>query len=378
VKIAHYYEGIYLHGGVSQYIQSLSRLQIGAGHQVFLFETAKTMTPEGEREAIQVADEAALFLRCANLGIDVLHYHTDLNDVAPPSLKVIRTVHEHSPHCLSGGLFLKRQGRPCPRTYNAISCAYGHLWDHCGSLRPRNVVRNVQRLKSQQRLLPQVTVICVGTFLMSRMITAGYPDANIHFVPNFTDLTPEAEWCRSSEPPAFLFLGRLEKMKGAEWLVRSFAEVKTDAILNIAGEGHELDALKALVGKLQILQKVRFLGWIDGAAKLALLRQARALVIPSITHETFGLVAVEAAALSRPVICSNAGELPYIVSDSDGGIVVEAGQIRQLTSAIEKLAGDVEAARQMGVRNHLRYKALYTPEIHLRAITRLYEREIVQ
>jgi glycosyltransferase involved in cell wall biosynthesis len=378
MKIAHFHTAIYEHGGVSAYIGALARLQEAAGNEVFRFETTKTINPNGKAGAILIADEAELFLNCTNLHIDVLHYHTSLRHAAPPSVKVIRTVHEHSPHCISGGLFLKRHGLPCPRTYHPVGCAYGHLWDHCGSLRPRNILTGMRRLKAQQKLLPRVTVVCVGAFLKSRMMIAGYPGSNIHVVPNFTDVTPESGWLASSGPPAFLFMGRLEKLKGVEWLLRSFAQVKTDAILNIAGEGQELDALKALAETLQIGRKVKFLGWVQGAAKLHLLRRARALIVPSIWHETFGIVAIEAAALSRAVICSDAGELPYIIGNGREGIVVEAGHISQLTHAIETLADNQETAGKMGALGHLRYKALYTPEIHLRAMSDLYESDVVR
>jgi glycosyltransferase involved in cell wall biosynthesis len=376
VNIAHCYRMIHAHGGVCEYIAALAALQRAAGHRVFFFESVATLPPAGAAAAMLVADAAELHAACRRLGIDILHHHGSLLAAAPAGLPVVCTVHEHSPHCLSGGLFLKRRGLPCPRVYSPLGCAQGHLRDHCGSLRPARLIANLRRLRAQRRLLPGVRVICVGAFLKGRMVKSGYDPAAIEVIGNFAAIAPGREPVRVAPVPAFLFLGRLEKSKGVAWLLRAFAAVPGAAVLNIAGEGAEAARLRALAGALGIAGRVRFLGWVAGDAKRELLLDARALIVPSLWHETFGLVAAEAAALSRPVISSDAGELPYLIGDGVNGLVVPAGDMAALARAIGRLAVERETARDMGFENHLRYRRCFTPEEHLRRIELVYAGEL--
>jgi len=372
MRIAHFYDGIYFNGGVSSYIQSLTKLQIAAGDEVSYFELTPTTPKDNGIQPILVASEGDLFKICLKQSIDVLHFHKFGASHPPAGLNTVYTVHEHSPHCMSGGLFLKRRGIPCPRTYNFIGCCYGHIRDHCGSVRPMKFVQNLKRVHLQKAILPKVKVVCVGQFLKNRMIKAGYPDSNIRVIPNFTDIEINNIEMPQDNVPEFLFMGRLEKLKGVDWLLRSFKNVKTPSILNICGEGGEKESLRSLARELGIEDRVFFLGWSDREAKIRLLQSARALIVPSVWHETFGLVVVEAGACARPVIASNAGELPFLVKNGHNGLVVEVRNIQGLSEAIDGLAGNRETARQMGICNQLIYRRSYTAAAHKEKLDEVY------
>jgi glycosyltransferase involved in cell wall biosynthesis len=372
VKIAHFYNGIYFNGGISNYIQSLAKLQIAAGDEVLYFELTKTTPTESGVKPMLVESEDHLFKICREQSVDVLHFHKFGASEPPAGLNTVYTVHEHSPHCMSGGLFLKRRGIPCPRTYNFIGCCYGHVRDHCGSVRPKKFMQNLKRVHLQKAILPKVKVVCVGHFLKNRMIKAGYPDSSITVIPNFTDIDLNSVEMPLSGIPEFLFMGRLEKLKGVDWLLRAFKNVKTPAILNICGEGGEKQALKALAKQLGIEDRVTFQGWSDRAAKIGFLQSARALIVPSIWPETFGLVVVEAAACARPVIVSDAGELPYLVKNGHNGLVVEVGNIQRLTDAIEALAADPGQASRMGIHHQHNVQTSYTAAAHKNKLDAVY------
>jgi glycosyltransferase involved in cell wall biosynthesis len=376
MKIAHFYNGIYFSGGVSSYILSLAKQQVAAGDEVLFFELTATTPLSGGIVPTLVENEETLFKICQEQAIDVLHYHKYAGLVPPAGLNAVYTVHEHTPHCLSGGLFLKRRQIPCPRTYNLLTCGYGHIRDHCGSLRPRRIVENIKRVHVQRAVTPKLKVICVGHFLKSRMLKSGYPEQNIKVIPNFTDIDVD-HVAMPAGVPEFLFIGRLEKMKGVEWLLRSFEHTKAPYILNICGKGDEEPRLKALVKALHLEDRVNFPGWIDRERKISLLQSARAVIVPSVWHETFGLVAIEAASCFRPVIVSDAGELPYIVEDGHNGIVVPVGNIPALTDAIDALAGDAGKATQMGIANQQKYRELYSPAVHKRQIDEIYASSLV-
>jgi glycosyltransferase involved in cell wall biosynthesis len=375
--IAHYYDGIYIDGGVRQYILSLARLQVSAGHQIILFEKAKTTARGDGLPTIVIKNNSELFETSRALRVDLLHFHASLTCSPPNDIAIVFTAHQHLPHCMSGGLYLKRRDLPCPRTHSLVGCLKGHLQDHCGSLRPLKVLANFKQTEIFMKVLPNVSVICVGRFLRDRMIRAGYQPERLFYIPNFTNFSDLAMPEPDIGTPHFLFLGRLEKLKGLSWLLRSFKLMSCYAILDVAGAGTYEAVLRKLVAELGLHQRVRFLGWTDDVEKSRLLRRARAIVVPSTWHEAFGLVVIEAAAQKCPAIVSDAGELPFIVDNDKTGIVVPTGDVFALAASLDLLAGNVQKARAMGAAARIKCRESYGPEAHIAAVSKIYRKTIL-
>jgi glycosyltransferase involved in cell wall biosynthesis len=85
---------------------------------------------------------------------------------------------------------------------------------------------------------------------------------------------------------------------------------------------------------------VTVLGPIGRPAVIEAMRRALFVVVPSILPETFGLVALEAAAVGRPVIASAIGGLEDVVVDGETGLMVPPGDGAALGAAIRRLLGD--------------------------------------
>jgi glycosyltransferase involved in cell wall biosynthesis len=175
-----------------------------------------------------------------------------------------------------------------------------------------------------------------------------------------------------AEPPGtrpyFLFVGRLEKMKGVQVLLDAFREYGRCDLL-IAGDGTYEPHLRRLA---EGLANVRFLGRRSYEELQALFRNAIALLVSSIGYETFGIVILEAFAQRTPVIVHDLGSLPEIVRDGGGGLIYrdEAG----LREALEVLRASPERRRELGERGHDAFVRLWTPEPHLRQYFGLIER----
>lgn len=101
-----------------------------------------------------------------------------------------------------------------------------------------------------------------------------------------------------------LFVGRLElHLKGIDLLLPAWAAAAPhigDKLI-IAGTGPDTEKVRGLIASLHLQESVELVGWVAGEDKLALMRSARLVVVPS-RHETFGLVAVEALASGTPVV----------------------------------------------------------------------------
>lgn len=95
---------------------------------------------------------------------------------------------------------------------------------------------------------------------------------------------------------------------------------------------------------------LKIAGWLNHAETQRLYQQAYIVAVPSLWHEPFGLVAVEAMAAGKPVVASRSGGLRDIVRDGDTGILTEAGDVPGLATAIARLLDDPALAAAMGAR----------------------------
>jgi len=159
--------------------------------------------------------------------------------------------------------------------------------------------------------------------------------------------------------PFFLFVGRLEKLKGLQTVIPLFREGgATDLV--VAGVGDYAGELKRLASGCE---RIHFLGWLTSLQLRGIYARAIALLVPSITFETFGQVIIEAYARRTPVIVRDLGPMPEIVAESGGGLLFrdDAG----LRDAMQRLRADQTLRDALGDAGHRAYRLRWTEEAHL-------------
>jgi glycosyltransferase involved in cell wall biosynthesis len=152
--------------------------------------------------------------------------------------------------------------------------------------------------------------------------------------PDPTDTTPSFE--RLHERPYFLFVGRLEKIKGLDDVIPLFRRYQ-DADLLIAGDGNYESHLRDLAdGNPSVV----FLGRVPFERLRAYYQHAVATVVPSVCYETFGIILIESFRQKTPVIARRLGPFPEIVERARGGelFATEA----ELLAAMRHLQDDTE------------------------------------
>jgi len=148
--------------------------------------------------------------------------------------------------------------------------------------------------------------------------------------------------------PLFAYLGRLKKYKGVDLVIRALAEMEDrTATLEVAGTGDYRPELEALVKSLDLEGRVRFLGFISEAEKLALLRRAWALAFAS-PKEGWGITNLEAAACGTPVVASNSPGIRESIRDGETGYLVPHGDTQAMARALDRLAASPELVRALG------------------------------
>ncbi len=179
-------------------------------------------------------------------------------------------------------------------------------------------------------------VIGVSRFILDRVSAYGYfSQASRHVVHNSTSLGDGAVPAPRHPHSGLLrfgYIGTLSANKGVGWLIEQFQALSINATLEIAGRG-KLDyeaQLKAMADPA----KVRFVGYQHAET---FMRNIDVLVVPSIWAEPFGLVAVEACAQHLPVIATNSGGLPEIISDELNGLLCSPDDPDSLGRAMLRL-----------------------------------------
>ena len=150
-------------------------------------------------------------------------------------------------------------------------------------------------------------------------------------------------------PPRVLAVANLIREKGVHLLVEAFARIGLpDARLDVAGDGPELEPLRAQARALGVESRVSFLGLRDDVHLL--LRQAHVFAHPCIWEEGFGLTMAEAQATGCPVVASRIGAVPEVVLDGVTGLLVPPGDVDALAAALERILRDPALRDAMGER----------------------------
>ena len=145
-------------------------------------------------------------------------------------------------------------------------------------------------------------------------------------------------------------VGRLHGPKGHDVLIRAIARLRDsgrDILLTVVGSGSERAALESLVRDLGVERAVEFAGSLSEDEVIARLRRAHAFVLAS-RLETRPVVLMEALALGIPVIATDVGGIPEIVTPEWDGLLVGADDATALASAVARLMDDPGLRRRLG------------------------------
>lgn len=295
----------------------------------------------------------------ASRPFDVVHYHNisllgpGVLEMEPAHAEFVKlyTTHEHWLVCPMHVLW-KFNSRPCEKP-ECLRCTLmgkrpPQLWRYTGYL--HRAARHVDQFVSPSR------------FTARMHAERGFPQPVDH-LPYFLDRQDE-DWRnpgpRPQERPYFLFVGRLERIKGLDSLIRAWRHAG-DWDLLVAGAGaDEVEIRRMAAGD----GRIRFLG-LQSQKQLGLLyAHALATIVPSVTYETFGIIIIESFARKTPVIVRNLGALPEVVQDSGGGTIFDTED--ELVAAMHRMAGSAERRAAMGERGYQAFLRYWDRDAHLK------------
>jgi len=152
--------------------------------------------------------------------------------------------------------------------------------------------------------------------------------------------------------PVLLFVGRLDKEKNVDLVIRALASIdpKIAPHFLIAGKGYEMENLRRLAKELKIEDRVTFAGFVSDE-DLPFLYNTATVFINAGTAELQSLVVMEAMATGLPVIGVNAMALPELIHDGENGYLFPVGDVNKLAECIQKLFSDVQLRGSMGKKS---------------------------
>lgn len=201
----------------------------------------------------------------------------------------------------------------------------------------------------------------------------------IRVIKNGVDLDvfkPRSDW--PADDGYVLFIGRVVKQKGLEYLLRAFYYVLQkfpDVKLKIVGNGELLPPLRRLSANLMIsarqVEFIKPLPWLTRPEVASLYQGARVVVVPSI-YEPFGMTALEALACQRPVVASRTGGLSELVRHDVNGFLAEPQDELDLAQWIMALLSDQDLRARLGRQGRARVTEEFTWNQIAHQFTRVY------
>lgn len=183
----------------------------------------------------------------------------------------------------------------------------------------------------------------------------------------------------SFDAPRLLCLGRLVVEKGFDLALTAFASLVDrfpQARLVIAGDGPARADLENRAALLGLADTVEFIGWVAPEKVPELINAVSMVIIPSRWHESFCLVALQAAQMARPVVATRVGGLPEIVVHEQTGLLVEKENSSAIAEAIAFLLEHPDVAAQMGQDARSRARDVFSWEHFVDSYDALYRKLI--
>jgi glycosyltransferase involved in cell wall biosynthesis len=286
---------------------------------------------------------------------DVVHFHNPSLLGGPGLLRMgtglkLYTAHEQWLTCPTHVLW-KYQRRVCeaPQCWR---CAVTYkrppqLW-RSGSLLERSVAQ------LDALIVPSRT----SAELHARFASTTRIEELAHFVPQPRETRDTPATRDDAQRPYFLVVGRLEPIKGVGSVIDAFRRRRSEDLV-IAGTGTLEPALRTQAADLP---HVRFLGWREGAELDALYRGALGVIVPTLGHESFGIVAVEAFARGKPVLLHRFGALAELAAPDRA--LTYAGE-DELVAGLARIAESSALRERLSERGRAAYLREWTPERHL-------------
>lgn len=308
--------------------------------------------------------------------IDIVHVHNTLNLISPSiyyaarvmKVPVVQTIHNF--RLLCPGATFYRDGKICEdcvvkglRYAVKYSCYRGSKLQTLACV----ISTKIHRITGIYR---KINYICLTKFNKEKLLQLNSPEKRqiidpmkVFVKPNFTfDTSSEIV---EKEREYYLFIGRVEKIKGLDIILEAFAGLPNENLV-IAGTGSLFEKYKK-----KATANVKFTGFLDKNELTQCLAKAKAVIVPSQWYETFGMIIVEAYAAHKPVIAGDIGNISLLVDEGKTGIHFKYNSVESLQNAIYRFK-QMDSS-ELETNAYRKYKTEFTDQINYSILRSIYD-----
>lgn len=226
-----------------------------------------------------------------------------------------------------------------------------------------------------RQLYAKMSVVGVLSEQWEKDINQIVQNTNIKIIYNPASIFPDHSEINPALhiPQRFLFLGRLDEKKGVDDLLQAFLRLKSqypDMTLCCAGHG-DTPKYKKIVHAMGLDKQIILPGWLDDQKKMQELKTASYFVLPSY-FEGVPMCILEAMSYQLPVISTRVGGTPDLIESDVDGLLIQAGDIDALTSAMKQLLDNPEYASQLGIAARKKIESQFKADQVLQNLGEIY------
>ncbi len=244
---------------------------------------------------------------------------------------VVLTLHDYFVACPNGGFFNYPQLKSCPLRALSIQC----VLTNCDSRTYTQKLWRIVRGMVQKHIagVPSGIMYYISVSHKSQTILASYlpQNAKVFTLPSPV-VTAKNQRVAAEKNSLLLGIGRFSPEKGFGLLARSSYELAKEVIF--IGEGEMKDELR------KINPNAIFTGWLSSEEIQERMKRVRVLIFPSISHETQGLVVLEAAANGIPALVSDSSGASELIENNVTGVLFKNNDLWDLKNKIRLFDDD--------------------------------------
>ena len=242
-------------------------------------------------------------------------------------------------------------------------------------------MKNRQRPWLVQSLITKVFSWAKHIIVLSdeekRIVEEDFKVTNVHSLPNCIDLTEARDYKRKFEadyPLSILYLGRIEKNKGIDYILEAAKRLKADNIaftLHFAGkeetEGEYIPRFQTELGEMFIYHGVVF-----GKEKIDLFKQCDVFLLPSF-YEGLPMSLIETMSFGMVPIVTNVGSISSVVIDKQNGLFVKVKNIDDIVSSIKSLCVGSKLLTSLSVNAYETIFSLFNDRAYVEELNSYYK-----
>jgi glycosyltransferase involved in cell wall biosynthesis len=306
--------------------------------------------------------------------INVIHHYitpTILKILKEKNIPIIWTFHEYTPLCPDSAFI--SHDRVCEKCFGGAF--YNCITHTCkkGSVLASTVAALENYVHSYLNYYAYVDhYVCTSVFMYEKFKSFNFFKdklVQLYHGYDYTEIGAALLKPRQKDQKYIVFVGRLEKIKGAHTVLKAM-KTHRSIQLKIIGTGTQEDELKQFKVDNH-LDHVTFLGKKSKQETLQIINNSEFLVCASEWYEVLGFTVVEAMALDKPVIGSAIGAIPEMVIEGYTGLLFEPGNADELAEKIKLLYNNKELMALLGQNARLHINQLINNDTHYTGLQKL-------